>query len=603
MPSLLKVSVILLLANQLDSCVATSTPLAVDNGRDITYQGISSNGVENFLNIPYGKDTSGARRFAPPLPLQIPNGSVINAMAEGPVCPQEVAGGFAYNSNATYQSEDCLKLRVARPANLTAGAKLPVMVYIYGGGLFDGNINERTASPNGLILESVANGFPLIYVAMNYRLNIFGFALSEALRVNNSLNVGLRDQRLALEWVQDNIAVFGGDPDRVTIFGQSSGALSVSLQILAYGGSKGAPFHGAIIESTALEPTMTSNLTLDTFNAVSELSGCSSGDPQSDETLECLRSLPFESLLNTTIAQQDSTSDDNDGDTYLPAVDGDFLPKAASQLTKEGLFTPMPVIIGWTEDDATLFTPEDITTSADTLAFMKLYWPALTNSSLSTILSLYPTTDFSANPSANLSAEFYRSAQIFRDILLTCPSFYFGHAMASKCESIPSPYPLPNATTNASNSSTCPNVYLYIQNQTILDPYLASIGNPGLGVIHTSELPYVFGNLSLYNVSNAYDPNPSDFSLMHQISRSWSSFSNFGEPTVAGKDTLRGWGPAYKSGGGGGVMDASVYVIGGPGEGMSRLEGRGAKEAVGRQRLVERCGFFNSEEVVRQLQY
>lgn len=103
---------------------------------------------------------------------------------------------------------------------------------------------------------------------------VFGFALSEALRDDKSLNVGLRDQRLALEWVQENIELFGGDPDRVTIFGQSSGALSVTMQILAFGGSQAAPFQQAIIESTALEPTMTSNLTKFTFDTVAEWAGC-----------------------------------------------------------------------------------------------------------------------------------------------------------------------------------------------------------------------------------------------------------------------------------------------------------------------------------------
>ena len=217
------------------------------------------------------------------------------------------------------------------------------------------------------------------------------------------------------------------------------------MQVMAYGGSRGAPFHQAICESTALEAGSTSNITSDTWVQVTTLSGCNSSDPQSESTLACMRSIPFERLLATTIAQHDSTSTQNDGDTYLPAVDGDFLPMASSKLAKEGLFSPMPIIVGWTEDDATIFTHSTIKTSEETVAFINLYFPGLNSTSVSKLLSLYPISDFAGNPSANLSAEFYRSAQITRDIIFSCPSFYFGYAMSKKAE----------------------NVYFYSHNQTI----------------------------------------------------------------------------------------------------------------------------------------
>lgn len=123
--------------------------------------------------------------------------------------------------------------------------------------------------------------------------------------------------------------------------------LSVTTQILAYGGSQKAPFHRAICESTALEPGITANLTLDSFNGVAWGTGCVRGDPQSLETLECLRSLPMETLLNITLTQADSNSSINNGDVYLPIVDGDFLPAAPSELIRTGRFTPVPFIGGW----------------------------------------------------------------------------------------------------------------------------------------------------------------------------------------------------------------------------------------------------------------
>ncbi|KAG7093102.1 hypothetical protein E1B28_009388 [Marasmius oreades] len=532
-------------------------PIAIDTQANITYQGIQHNGVEQFLNLPYGRDTGGQRRFSNPEPYVFPPKTfTYDATLPGPACPQSTEPSLN-------QSEDCLKLRVARSVGAKEGDKLPVMVLIYGGGLFSGHINNPAYDPENLILQSVQNGLPVIYAAMNYRLNIFGFASSEPLRANKSLNLGLKDQRLALEWIQQNVGYFGGDPERVTIFGQSSGALSVTLQILANGGSKPIPFHGAIVESTALEPGSTSNITVDTYNAVVELASCNiDHNPQSASSLECLRALPMEQLLNITITQHDSTADQNDGDTYLPTVDGDFLPLASSELTQKGMFPKVPVMIGWTQDDATLFTNTNIDTSSDTRDFIHLFFPDLTNATLSALLTLYPSSDFA--PTTNFSAEFYRSATMFRDILLVCPSFLFGHAMAQK-------YRADNET---------PPVYYFDQNQTVYGNLIE-----GLGVVHSAELAYVFANFKdlVFNFTGDIHPTLGDFELRKRESRSWSSFVNRGRPTVDGHETLEGWELAYGSEGG--MFDAKLYVIGGPHAGISSIDGNGAEFEVERQKL------------------
>ena len=112
----------------------------------------------------------------------------------------------------------------------------------------------------------------------------------------------------------------------------------------------------------------------------------------------------------------------------------------------------------------------------------------------------------------------------------------------------------------------------------------------------------MFGNLSLYNTSAAtYHPNESDYALVAHQSRSWSSFASVGQPSLRNKETLQGWETAYEPGRD--MMDARLYVIGGPNEGISELEGEGAIEAVAKEKLKERCGFLNSEEIVKQLQY
>lgn len=403
------------------------------------------------------------------------------------------------------------------------------------------------------------------------------------MRGEKSLNVGLRDQRLALNWVQDNIALFGGNKDKVTIFGQSSGALSVTLQITAFGGAQKAPFQQAIIESTALEPTQTSNLTLSTFNAVAQWTGCTNGsDPQSTSTLACLRGLSMESLLNTTLAQQASTANDNDGDTYLPTIDGDFIPEAPSALLAAGKFNQIPFIAGWTKDDAAPFTSTEIKTAADTLAYISNIYTALKPTTLTSILALYPVSDFVANPTAALSAEFYRTAQIFRDILLTCPNFLLGAAMAKKM-----------------NSKT-PPIYLFMQNQTILDSYAG--GAKGLGIVHTSDLPYVFGQFGDYNTTGyTVNPSASDYALHEAQSRSWSTFAHTGSPSLFGKTTLKGWTGSYNGWTGDveGISGAKVYTIGGENAGLSAVDAG----AIAGQKLASRCAFLNSADVVKQLEY
>ncbi|ROW17306.1 hypothetical protein VPNG_01383 [Cytospora leucostoma] len=569
-----------------------AAPTVIDPSSNITYVGLRTvNGtVEKFLNIPFGADTSGPGRFASPQPAVIPHGSILNASAEGPVCPQVSEGGFVYMTNSTWFSEDCLRLKVARPAGVEAGDKLPVLVWIYGGSLWNGNINERTNEPDGLIVQSVANGLPVVFVAMNHRLNVFGFAQNDELNATDSLNVGLKDQRLALEWIQGNIEHFGGDPDRVTVFGQSSGALSVTLQILAYGGTKPALFHGALMESTVLETNITSTLTRDTFADVAVLAGCAvDGDTQSNSTIECLRELTMEELWEVTTAVYDVRVENTDGDIWLPSIDGTFLPAAPSELVRTGNFTRMPIVLGWTRNDAALFRPMAIETDSDTREFFGSFYPYLNKETFEMLLSLYPVSDFSDDILANHSAEHYRSSQILRDVLFTCPSFYFGHAMAKKYET---------------NSNSSIPVFIYEQNQTILTPYLEVVDGPGLGVIHTSELAYVFGNFTPYEHTwppKVIQPSASDHQLLKQMSRSWTTFATVGQLSLGSKDTLQDWQPAYASGDD--MMDASVYVVGGPKPGMSALDGESANPDVAGQRLKERCAFLNDEDVIPQLRY
>lgn len=152
--------------------VAATTPRVVDKKQDVTYAGLERNGIEVFLNIPYGEDTGGVNRFKPPKPRVAVPGSTIVAKSYGPSCPQQLGNWTPPISlgNITNISEDCLNLNIARPKGACAGDKLPVMVYIHGGSFWAGDNHDPTILPDGMILESEKNGLPIIHVALNYRL-------------------------------------------------------------------------------------------------------------------------------------------------------------------------------------------------------------------------------------------------------------------------------------------------------------------------------------------------------------------------------------------------------------------------------------------------
>jgi len=189
---------------------------------------------------------------------------------------------------------------VQRPSSATSDSKLPVVFWIYGGGFNSGSTQVYDAS--NFISTSVAQGKDVIYVSVNYRVGGFGFLAGPELRKDGSVNLGHLDQRLGMEWVADNIAAFGGDPSRVTMWGESAGSISVFNQMTLYGGNntyKGKPlFRGAIMDSGSVVPTdpVDCPKAQSIFNQVVAAGGCSG----SSDTLACLRGLDYTTFLKAT---------------------------------------------------------------------------------------------------------------------------------------------------------------------------------------------------------------------------------------------------------------------------------------------------------------
>lgn len=196
---------------------------------DGTVVGSTTNGIDSFKGIPFAQPPVGALRLKPPQPFNSSFGT-FDATQDPAACPQFInlfnpdflpadALDQLLNSpllqTATNQDEDCLTINVQRPAGVSADAKLPVLFWIFGGGFELGWAGMYDGS--SIIGRSVEMGTPVIYVAVNYRVGGFGFLAGQELAGDGSTNLGLRDQRLGLQWVADNIGAFGGDPEKVTM--------------------------------------------------------------------------------------------------------------------------------------------------------------------------------------------------------------------------------------------------------------------------------------------------------------------------------------------------------------------------------------------------
>ena len=350
----------------------------------------------------------------------------------------------------------------------------------------------------------------------------------------------------------------------------------MGMQMLAYGGSKGFPFNKVSAESQILEGGITGTFTLKAMERIVKPVGCNTTDLQSAETLACLRALSTHELLSAQTETHHSGPGANVGDEWLPMVDGDFLPAAPSKLISEGRFANVTLLSGWCEDDGNFFVGNP-TTEADVFNWFSAYLPGMPTANVKHLLSLYPVSDFSANKAAGLGAQLYRAGRILRDILFTCQPIHFGSALAAAGQT----------------------VYFWTQNQTMFNEILVYLGEPGYGVIHTSNFAYQFHNLSHYDVDGfPYRPNRTDFILANQQSNSWAAFANYARPSLTSINTLKGWNPAFSTKG-----EIEIYVIGGPYEGLSAWSGSGATPALAAQKLTERCGFLNRPDIIEQLNY
>ena len=327
------------------STASAASTVVTDTGTFVGVPSPSGAGVDAFFGIRYAAPPEGALRWTPPQPPAAPTGPVVAAVP-GPACPQPAS------TAPLPQSEDCLFLNVYVPAHERVHSKLPVFVWIHGGALITGT--GAIYDPTVMVAE---NG--IIVVTINYRLGALGWLVEPGLlaaasnffeNAGDAGNYGLMDQQFALQWVQRNIARFGGDPRQVTIGGESAGGLSVTSNLASTTTATGL-FRGAIIESGAyMLHDLPSQIVYGAiFGAGFDAAlGCS---PPSDAV--CLRAAPVASVL----AAQGEVFGANG---ISPDFGTRVLPLALKDALSQGDFIRVPVLQGTNANEGRLFEPGEI---------------------------------------------------------------------------------------------------------------------------------------------------------------------------------------------------------------------------------------------------
>ncbi|KAJ7719698.1 carotenoid ester lipase precursor [Mycena maculata] len=379
------------------------------------FQGVTDGNLSTFLGIPFAQPAYAMRFESPKVPVLAEG--LQNATAFGAACPQQAQSSVPLDpfAAAPYPaiSEDCLTLNVFKPASLNPQSKLPVFVWIYGGGFEFGNSADTDVRP--VVERSIVLDEPIIIVTPNYRLSAFGFLAGKEVGDAGISNLGLRDQIFALEWIQAHISAFGGDPERVVIGGPSAGAISVGILLLTNNRfEQSSLFRGAFMLSGS--PTTSGSLAdgQPDYDGLVEANNCT----QANDTLECLRRVPFEDFMATVNHTTNLNSYSSLNNIWRPRVDGDVVLQNPLISVMKGLYAKLPIMTGDSDDEGTVFSLSNtnITTNDEFLGYVHSnYLPGSTAAQIVNISQLYPDdptqgAPFNTGTANELTPEFKRLA-------------------------------------------------------------------------------------------------------------------------------------------------------------------------------------------------
>ncbi|XP_046752295.1 esterase E4-like [Diprion similis] len=473
--------------------------------------------VSAFLGIPYAQPPIENLRFANPVPADGWNGTR-NASVDSNECPQVSSGEIIGD-------EDCLYLNVYTPQlseNVTSQL-LPVMVYIFGGEFVFGSDVSSNYGPEYLLDKDV------ILVTFNYRLGVFAY-LSTGDKVASG-NWAVKDQVLALKWVQSNIKYFGGNPDQVTLFGESSGAASVHL--LAMLNVTIGLFHryitgsGSALAAWAYRP---SGLYADQAFDLGEYVGCS--NTSTDSLIECLRTVDVSDILGSypKFYLWESFPSVVWGPTDEPNIDGAVLTDSPQNLIRNGLVQDLPWISGVCQSDGLIVSVvfyqnetmlDDLLTNFDHVLPSLLNWNYLPGSGAAWIepIKSYYFKDFEADRNVILAN--------LTDLLSDAIFFY----------------PLYVALRQQSATAVNPQYFYNFDYRGILSYSFNWSGTTtNYGVAHGDDVIYIFPNTLAFSSFNE-TRSKKDFEMVDIMVELWTSFAIEGKPTTPafGNDTV--WEP------------------------------------------------------------
>lgn len=238
-------------------------------------------------------------------------------------------------------SEDCLFADIYAPSDANKNSNLPVYLFIQGGGF-----NENSGNNNGRALLK-ASGLSMVIVTFNYRVGPYGFLASAEVQENGSLNNGLKDQRQMLQWVQDHIRQFGGNPGHVVMGGASAGAASVTLQSVAYGGRNDGLFHAIAAESQSFAAVRTVSESQYQYDQLVARTNCNAKKTGNNDTLACLRGLDITTLDKYNVKTQFPGATELPLFAYNPTLDHDFIQDYPLIQFESGRFVKVPAIYGY----------------------------------------------------------------------------------------------------------------------------------------------------------------------------------------------------------------------------------------------------------------
>jgi len=440
--------------------------------------GVEQDGQLSFKGVPYAGAPTGELRFAPPQPAP-ERSQTLAADSFGSPCPQ---GGGTFGIPST--NEDCLFLNIYTPK---ADGSYPVMVWIHGGAFVTGS-GGANYNPVRMVDKDV------VVVTINYRLGAFGFlahpALTAASDDNGSGDYGLMDQQAALQWVQDNIAYFGGDPDNVTVFGESAGGHSVLSQLASP--EAAGLFDKALVESGSYAPTQLSLVQAEGLgSALASQLGC--------DDLVCLRNASVADILEAQSAF-----------SFIPNTRPGILPNSIATSIASGNFNHVPVLAGTNRDEGQLFVAIDELTRGAALqpddyrgALASNLGVAATDAMVTAVTDEYPLSDYTNTAHA--------VAAVYTDYRFSC-----------------------NALAEAQGLSGQTPLWQYeFADRGAPSLLPAAPSFPDYGAAHAYEIVYVLNTEAAMRERGAGDDQ---VALSNAMIDYWTSFAKTGDPNPSSGD-------------------------------------------------------------------